>query len=281
MNRGAEDQDVTALVRDDARARAILFGTYWTSAGWVHEPPAIDDFAYAKSAGYMFEPRAGRHDDWVELAINAAGRVTLADAAAAFVGSLSKRRLADRSALGSLAAARHLESHSYRLWSASCAECGLDDSGRPEDLNVLSFERHKWGGVRHGNPVYAWFDLDVFRRSERAPETPEDVAILNNLLDAARQAPAEARARDLERAIARMVPSSKPERDIMLGLLAMAGVLAPADHPGLLTAWVPYSERQPPPRPSKNDWLYPMFWWRGSDGVNEVVAREVFGSRVK
>lgn len=271
---------MTDPIRADARARTILLATYWSSAGWGHKPPSPSDLEYAQAAGYMFEPRAGRHDDWVRLAINAGGRVTLDDAVAAFVASLSQKRLAQRSALGSVSTVRHLAAHPYRPWSASCADCGLYDSGRPEDLNVLSFERQKWGGVRHGNPIYAWFDLDLFARSERVAETPEDIKILNEILDAARQAPPDAHARDLERAIAKVVPSSKAERDILLGILAMAGVFATADHPGLLTRWVPNTERQPPPRPSKNDWLYPMFWWRGSVGVNELAARGLFGDRI-
>ena len=58
-------------------------------------------------------------------------------------------------------------------------------------------------------------------------------------------------------------------------------VLASPDHPGLCDRWVPYADRQPPPRPSKNDWLYPMFWWRGAVGVNEDAARAVFGARLR
>ncbi len=137
-----------------------------------------------------------------------------------------------------------------------------------------------WGGVRHGDPIYASFDLAVFARSERPTETAEDVAILNDLLNAARRSRPDDRPRDLERAIAPLVPSNKAEREILLGILALCGVLAPQDHPGLCDRWVPDVDRQPPPRPSKNDWLYPMFWWRGSVGVNEDAARTVFGERL-
>jgi hypothetical protein len=275
---------VTDRLRDDARARDILFGTYWTSAGWrsaADRTTDPSDLEYAKAAGYMFEPRAASHDEWVRLAIEVGRRVTLDEAASAFVASLGGRRLASRSALGSLATVRYLEPHSYRPWSAVCAECGVSDGGRNVDLNVLSFERHKWGGVRHGDPIYAWFDLGVSARSVRTEETARDIDILNGVLDAARQAPPDANARDLERTIASTLPSNRAERDILLGILALSGVLAPPDHPGLLSTWVPVTERQPPPRPAKNDWLYPVFWWRGSVRVNEETAREVFGGRIR
>ena len=270
------------LLREDPRARKILFDTFWTSAGWRSSRTTDPtDLAYARAAGYMFEPRDGTHDEWIARARAAADRVTLDEVAAAFVASLGSRHVAARSALGSLASARHLGPHAFEPWSATCGECGIYPAPRPANLDVLSFERHKWGGVRHGDPVYAWFDLDIFARSERPQETSRDIDILNELVNAARQADPEDRPADLERAIAPLLPSSKDERRTLLGILALCGVLAAPDHPGLLTEWVPYSERQPPPKPSKNDWLYPMFWWRGSIGVNESVLRDVFGSRVR
>jgi hypothetical protein len=243
--------DVDDLVREDPRARKILFDTFWSSSGWkssrTTEP---GDLAYARSAGYMFDSLAGTHDEWIARARAAADRVTLDEVASAFVASLGSRSLAARSALGSLATAWHLAPHAVRPWSASCGECGLYSANRPEDLDVLNFERHKWGGVRHGSPIYAWFDLDLFARSERPQQEPRDVDILNRILDAARELEPEARPADLERAIAPLLPSSKDERRTLLGILAMCDVLAAPDHPGLLAQWVPYSERQPPPKPS-------------------------------
>ena len=273
-------------ISEDARARTILFNTFWTSAGWKRErdrtaDPA--DLAYAQAAGYMYEPLGGTHDEWVARACAAADRVTLAEAASAFVGSLGSRQLAARSALGSIATVRHLAPHAFALWpgAAACGVCGLYGTDRPEDLSVLNFERHKWGGVRHGSPIYAWLDLDVFARSARPVETARDVDILNRVLDTARGASPDARPADLERAIAPLLLSTKDERRVLLEVLALAGILATPDCPGLLETWVPITERQPPSKPSKNDWAYPMFSWRGSSGVNEAAAREVFGDRIR
>lgn len=274
---------MTGSATEDLRARGILFDTFWTSAGWRPErttDPA--DLAYARAAGYMFEPRGGTHDEWVVRACAAAGRVTLAGAAAAFVASLGSRQLAARSALGSVASIRHLVPHTRQPWSAAaCGECGLYETDIPEDLDVLSFERHKWGGVRHGNVAYAWFDLEQSARSEPPKETPRDTEILNSVLDAARHAAPDARPGNLERAIAPLLRSTKDERRVLLEILALCGILAPAGRPGLLSQWRTMPERQPPPRPSRNDWAYPMAWWRGSVGVNDAAARMVFGERVR
>jgi hypothetical protein len=161
-----------------------------------------------------------------------------------------------------------------------CGECGAWDRV-DQDVSVLNFERHKWGGVRHGTPMYASFDLDLFALSERAVESDKDVAILNAILDSARESAGDDHARDLERRIAPLFPSNKAEREILLGILALCDVFATPEHPGLLARWVPIDQREPPPKPAKNDWLYPMFWWRGSTGVNEDAARAVFGQRVR
>jgi hypothetical protein len=195
----------------------------------------------------------------------------------AFVASLSTRWLAGRSALASMATVRHLVPHRYRTWSVNrCVECGW--WSHDEDLSMLNFERHKWGGARHGSIAYAWFDLSVFLRTERRTPTDLDYQMLGAVLDNARGSPGEARPRDLERAIAKALPSSRAERDILLGILAMVGAL-PTDHPAPLDEWVPDTEREPPPKPWKNDWLYPMFWWRGSNGVDDDAVRDLFGER--
>lgn len=180
--------------------------------------------------------------------------------------------------LGSLAAIRHLRPHFPRQSSYACAECRVGDRSE-RDLGILNFERHKWGGVRHGDPIYAWFDLDLFCRSENLAESPEDLVILNSVLDAARGSDAGDRPSDLERP--RLVPSNKAERVVLLGILGVCGLFSPPDHPGLLGQWVPAYEREPPPKPSKNDWLYPIFWWRGELRVNEAAARAVFGDRLR
>lgn len=278
FDRMAPDQDP---VRDHAKARRILFDTYWTPNGWRRPPVTSDaDRQYATAAGYMFPPSAAGHDEWIHVACAVRDRTTLADVAAAFVASLSRRALAQRSALGSLASTRHLRPHAVRRWAAMCGECGVSDRV-DRDMSVLNFERHKWGGVRHGDAVYAAFDLEQFERSERAVETDEDVAILNAILDAARGSAVDDHPRDLERRIAALLPSNKAEREILLGILALCDVFATPEHPGLLARWVPIDHREPPPKPAKNDWLYPMFWWRGAIGVNEDAARAVFGERVR
>ncbi|MEV8608759.1 hypothetical protein AB0383_12630 [Amycolatopsis sp. NPDC051373] len=57
--------------------------------------------------------------------------------------------------------------------------------------------------------------------------------------------------------------------------LALVGVVATAEHPGLVRRWSDYVERDQ--RPSDRVVVQaPPAWWRSSDGLREDVAREVF-----
>ncbi|MEV6903788.1 hypothetical protein [Amycolatopsis sp. NPDC051372] len=57
--------------------------------------------------------------------------------------------------------------------------------------------------------------------------------------------------------------------------LALVGVVATAEHPGLVRRWSDYVERDQ--RPSDRvEVQAPPAWWRSSDGLREDVAREVF-----
>src|ERR1700689_3608220 len=95
----------------------------------------------------------------------ARSRLSKAQVADAFLASLTSGRLDWRSGLGSFAVSLNLPAHT---WSASggsplwCPICGSSNRHVPEDLNVLSFERLKWGGVRHADAPYIGFTVNAF-----------------------------------------------------------------------------------------------------------------------
>jgi hypothetical protein len=156
------------LLQVDARALRILFDTHWSSQGWKAErSTSPEDLAYAVHAGVMFpEPLRTSHDDLGARTRRLASTVDGKCVAQAFLSSLSTRRLDLRSALGSYAVARLLPDHTFTRKGHLCAVCGYPDGVSDVDLNVLSFERHKWGGVRRDDLSYIQFDLDAFSRTE-------------------------------------------------------------------------------------------------------------------
>jgi len=85
--------------------------TFWSASGWRRPAawPEPEAMRRAVRAGVMFaSPRTEDHDGWVRAARQAAASVPAGEAAAAFLASLTSRRLDLRSALGSHAIARFL-----------------------------------------------------------------------------------------------------------------------------------------------------------------------------
>jgi hypothetical protein len=85
----------------DAKAKKILFATYWKS-GWIDAKDrklSADDFEYAKSQGLMFDPFSIDHDACIQEIRRLVGEISLEQVAAGFLSSLSSRRLDWRSAI--------------------------------------------------------------------------------------------------------------------------------------------------------------------------------------
>ncbi len=271
----------------DRRARDILIGAFWKN-GWIPDADrrvTADDFAYAKHKRYMFDPVALSHDQVVSGLIEERERADPTALSNAFVTSLASRRLELRSTLGSYAFALNFPQHAIATAPVSivpsgarcCDSCGFYEFRKPAefDLNVLNFERHKWGGVRRDDPVYAWLDLSLFR--EEAPEEPTDAdkQILRQILSTARSMKPDATAGSLEKALAGIFRSSKAERCVVIEILAVCGVLQPRNKGGYFAEFTLACERQHTGR-HFDDWGYPANFWRGADGVGETALAAYF-----
>jgi hypothetical protein len=108
----------------------------------------------------MFDPVSLSHDELIAAIVRLRNRVEPEKATRAFLGSLSTRQLHWRSSLASTAFANTISSHAYEAkacggtvthTSYRCGVCGGSETYQDIDLNVLNFERIKWGGVRLGN----------------------------------------------------------------------------------------------------------------------------------
>lgn len=260
----------------DKKALKILFKRYWSSEGWTTRYLTKEELNYAKAAGLMFEQQKISHSDVLEKLKTLLPTLSLEDVTSQFIASLSSRRLDLRSALGSFIVGRHLLDHDFRGEETNCVYCGGSNKiERLEDLNVLNFERFKWGGVRHLDPLYIAFDLEQFSKSERLTPTTEDYEILNDIFSIIAQQPAEAKLRNLEKALSKIVKSNKEEREVLLQILGFCSILSTDEHPGFINKFIPFDEREEPSH-SKNDWSYPVCWWGGKDGLNQSAVKAVF-----
>lgn len=268
----------------DKKAKDILFHTYWSSKGWKDEhTTAPDDFTYAKGKGLMFDPFTIGHDDCVVQIVELAAAITPEHAARAFMSSLSTRRLDWRSGIGSWYAAKQLTPHPYTPVATGfsyedgqpvavgfscqlCKEAGIVGRERyeEEDLNVLNFERIKWGGVRHGDLLYTLFDLEQLQKADIPKPTETDIAIFKGILSAAAScAPGDypSALRDKLKDVPGL-KTNQAERAVILELLACIGVLRPKSY-----------DR---PEKGKHDWHY-VTCWRGEDGFDSEAVGRLFG----
>jgi len=272
----------------DKKAKNILFDTYWQNGCWTDRDAKsinLADFEYAKENGLMFDNLTISHDDCVKRIIEIANKTTIEEVAKAFLSSLSTRRLDWRSGIASYFIAKLFTPHKYTPvvsghsyengkivhTAYTCGICRDLKYGihgyefyKNEDLNVLNFERIKWGGVRHGDLIYTFFDLERFAKEQITEPTKEDVEIFNGILNAVNscnKSDFPSVLRDKLKDVPNL-KSSKGERGIILEILACIDVLKPAS----------YNR----PTSSKHDWTYVEFW-RGEDGYNNEAVDKYFG----
>ncbi|CAH1222897.1 hypothetical protein PAECIP111892_05232 [Paenibacillus auburnensis] len=262
----------------DPKAKKILMNTFWTSAGWKANPDAFagENFDYAKSKGLMFDPVTITHDEIIHRLHELHQMITKERVAAAFLHSLSTKKVHLRSALSSWALTSGLPVHSYEQRSSvrpnysSCGDCNFhrimsDREYINNDLNVLNFERVKWGGIRLNFLIYCRLDLELFSKQEDPFEvTTEDAAILSGMLEAIQNCADHESARMLEKRWKDVVPSSKHERDVLMEIWGYAGLLVPRDTPRK-------------GRGGSSDFRS-MAEWQGDDGYSQEALEFYFGA---
>lgn len=252
----------------DTKAIKILLTTYWSAKGWRDKPSvSSEDFEYAKSQGVMFDPVPFTHDKSIRWVREVLEQIKPEDVANTFLASLGTRRLELRSALGSYALMRHIPSHKFAGNSASCSLCeGYRGGNAPEDVNTLNFERFKWGGVRHTDPLYAWFDLTRFIESDQPKPTASDRDCLRKILQRISVLPPKSKVSGLVKEMAPLIEATIEERRTLVTILGYAGILQPRSQKSFFEVFVPLKEREDDN--SDSDWDFPINLWRASDGVN-------------
>ncbi|CAJ1314130.1 hypothetical protein [Paenibacillus nuruki] len=231
----------------DKKAKKILLETYWSAQGWKSAPTSFtgEEFEYAKSQGTMFDRLSITHDAIIQDIHRWHQEViTKEQVMQAFLHSLSTRQTHGRSILSSWALTVNLPLHTYEERRAvhantsSCGDCNFnrlmsDDQYTDVDINVLNFERIKWGGIRLNHLLYCWLDLKLFMEQDHTAitVTPEDIAILQQMIQAIEECNEDEGARKLEKRWKDLFPANKHERDVIMEIWGYAGLLVPLDTP--------------------------------------------------
>ncbi|WP_445364609.1 hypothetical protein ACJJIQ_10930 [Microbulbifer sp. ANSA003] len=268
----------------DKKAKKILFSTYWKN-GWIDSKDRVlsdEDFEYAKSKGLMFDPLSISHDECIDAITNLVGEISREKIAKGFVSSLSSHRLDWRSSLSSYSIAKNIPKHKYMpvisgtsytdgkptSRSFACGVCKDSQYGvvgrknyEGADLNVLNFERIKWGGVRQGDILYTYFDLSQFKITEIPEPTSDDIQCFKEILETIESSDSTDYPSSLEKRLAPVLKSSKSERQVLIEILASIGVLKPGSY-----------DR---PIKGRNDWVF-VEYWRGEDKYCHEAVSEYF-----
>lgn len=266
----------------DSKALKILFNSYWSSKGWEgKEQASIDDFEYAKSKGIMFDPVSLDHNEIIKWFLRVFDETSKKHIVKCFLSSLSIRRLDWRSGLSSYALGRHCPKHNFSINSnVFCRTCGMIERKEQHNINILNFERFKWGGVRLSDPLYAAFNLEILNKEITPNPTKEDIAIFNEIIETIKYSDQTDKPGHLEKKLASIIKSNNYERRVIIEIMGICGILETENHKGFFDSFVSYTNR--PVRPvNKTDWSYPVDWWTGKDGLNESALEFYFSEYLR
>src|ERR1700754_280467 len=262
----------------DKKALKILYDKYWSSAGWVRGREISEtDFKYAKDKGLMFDDIYIDHKQTIEWLLKSFEKTSRKHIVKCFLSSLSTRQLHLRSGLSSYAFARHLPNHDFfTTTSFDCDICGsYMKETHKEDLNILNFERIKWGGVRFTDPVYVGFNFDLLLTQKTPDPNDEDIDIFNKIIAVIESFEPNDRANQLEKKLAPVLKSNKEERRAIIDMFGICGILETQKHKGFFDDYIPVRHRADRPI-NKTDWQYPVDWWTGKDGINKQALNFYF-----
>lgn len=262
----------------DKLALDILMNTYWSTSGWNSDNQrhlSTENFAFAKSKGVMFDHIRLNHDEVLDKLFTSISSLNIRTVVDGFLSSLSSRRLDWRSALGSYAVFQNLNTHTPIGNGKRCDICGFYLNTYEHDLNVLNFERFKWGGVRHLDMVYASMDLDLFIKNPPPPPTNQDIQIFQQIVSAISNS-SKVSSSKLHASFSKILKSNKSERDVLIAIFGFCGILGTPQHPGFTDSFVPVNQRELPNR-HFIDMPYPACWWQSEIGINQSRLHEYFG----
>jgi len=195
----------------DPKAKKILTQTFWQSGKWRSGKYTYteEDFQYAKSKGLMFDRLTTSHDGCVHRLRQLHDEILSKDLVVkVFLHSLSTCKVYLRSALS---ITDRLPIHTYDerpVELVSYSACGYCNEHKVmsneayinEDLNVLNFERIKWGGVHLNWLLYCLLDLECLaKEQETFTVCKEDIAILEQMIEVVESCKDTDAARQLEK----------------------------------------------------------------------------------
>ena len=231
-----------------------------------------EDFEYAKSEGYMFDNKQQIHDNAIEIAFNEFSNCSKKKITNLFLASLSTHNLDWRVGLSVFAIMQTFPRHTFESrgkgYAKTCKICGSVKQ-LEVDLNFINQTRYTCGGIV-GHEIYD-FTFHLSQQNKLADVTPtdEDFRIFNEIVTLITISSMDETPTSLQRKLRTIkgFKSNEEERRCLLDTLGFCSILETGEHKGFLKT---FTDLGLSPRKSRSsDWLYPVDWWRGKDGINK------------
>lgn len=241
-----------------------------------------EDFEYAKKFSVMFDQENISHDEICRRIKTAVAKIKKQDVINAFLYSLSTRQLEYRSFLSSYCIGKSLIQHNFTPSSEPnegiCEICELHtyEFEDPVEFNTINYFKYN-DGPCFDNLIQVLFDVEQFPKFPVVKPADSDYKILDELRKIIETADPNDRISQLKKKISKIFKSNDGERQGVLEILGVIGILHDDMHFGYDEKFVTYPEREH--RPIRNDDVgYPARWWQGKFGIDQEKWKYWFGN---
>lgn len=230
------------------------------------------------------------HNQGMDWLLEEREKVTKEKAVNLFLSSLSTRNLSWRSGLSAFAVARHMKKHLWNFKEKNdymCPVCADYDiyENMGKDLAKIDEFRLEYGAlipINNGVVTLAFYLDQINRMKEEIPDDV-DLGIFTSIINLILDVPDSCNANELEKKLGKLkaFKSNKEERRGIIETLGYCGILETREHKGYYLNFNDAETREQRPRGAqKNDWAYPVRFWKGKDGINEVALIYWFGLNI-
>lgn len=240
------------------------------------EKTAKEDLEYAKRVGLMFDKVELTHDEAIQLAISELKNCDKKHITNLFLASLSTNRLDWRAGLSAYSIMRVFPNHSFQGNGRYCENCS-DLYKDAVDLSFINGTRFEVGGIISGTIYDFHFMLSQHNKLPDQKPNERDFALFRSILHTLENAATNDGPSKLEKEIKKIdgFTSTKESRKALLETLGFCSILETDEHRGFLHRFTNLGLA--PRFRHSSDWLYPVDWWKGKEGINREALHFWFG----